>query len=92
MRSRDGLQKALAPFFTDVRIEDVTLHLNATPDELWQFFADTYDVHGLSAQALGVLKTGFTTTLSGMIADAETYAFTYCVRQVSAVARASACL
>ena len=46
--SRAGIEELLAPLFTDVLIDDVSISRRLTPEELWTWFLSMYDLYLLT--------------------------------------------
>jgi ubiquinone/menaquinone biosynthesis C-methylase UbiE len=59
VRTREGISELFSASFENLRIEDIFIQRRHTPEALWAWFSDMYDLHMLSTDDRGQMQARF---------------------------------
>ncbi|MDD5336245.1 MAG: class I SAM-dependent methyltransferase [Rhodoferax sp.] len=87
LRSPEDIQALLAPGFERVVIEELVMPRRYTPQQLWTWFEDMYDLHLMPPQERQQFRDEYLEEIQALRDDDGKLAFTDSLRLVSAVVR-----
>lgn len=87
LRSPEDIQALLAPCFEQVVIEELVLPRRYTPQQLWAWFEDMYDLHLIPAQERQQFRNKYLEEIQAIRDDDGKRAFTDKLRLVRGVVR-----
>ncbi len=64
LRSLEGILEAMAPAFSGVAVDDLELAHRLSPDELWDWFLDMYDLHFLNESDRDLVRNDYLAALA----------------------------
>ncbi|NHQ85535.1 methyltransferase domain-containing protein [Iodobacter sp. HSC-16F04] len=86
LTEEESIISALTPFFTQIKIEKITISRRYTPDEVWAWFEGCYDLAFLAAEPRQQFHTAYLQELAALCEDDGKVAFADCLLKVSAIA------
>ena len=87
LRSPEDIQALLAPRFEQLAIDELTLRRRYTPQQLWAWFEDMYDLHQMPPEERQRFRDGYLEEMQALRDDDGKLAFTDSLRLVSSVVR-----
>jgi len=86
LRSREGILEVLAPAFHSAVVEDIHMSQRLTPDQLWRWLLDMYDLYLLNEDDRKLVEHDFLSAVSLRCGSEETLEFPQTLRFVCATA------
>ncbi|STQ91507.1 class I SAM-dependent methyltransferase [Iodobacter fluviatilis] len=88
LAKEESIISTLTPYFTQIKIEKITISRRYTPDEVWSWFEGCYDLAFLATEPRQQFHAAYLQELAALCEDDGKVAFADCMLKISARAAA----